>query len=307
MGKADERGSLAAAREQIQFLAAELRQFSRLVRNFEPPPGELPEVPGIDVYGRALPRNGHAGGDHIIYIDFKKRYKMAQLIAEAPAGLREKLRVTAERAGIAVVDVEGHDYSSAFIAAVFHQAFLLGVAYELRFFGEVTTTLFETINTRFYNSSGISKALTMVYGEIQGDGTFRFLSAAHPPPVVFSNEFDRLVAISEDRLASFPQIGTMPSLGDSEVAVPLLGVKERYRVNEISLMGRGDILLLYTDGLSDHRNAQKQRYFPGRLEEVLRASKHLPAKDIFKRIKKDMVAFSPKVADDVTIVVIKKT
>jgi len=311
MDAAKERESLAAAlaeaRKQIKFLAAELRQFGKLVRHFEPPPGELPEVPGIDVYGKALPRNGHAGGDHIIYIDFKKRYKMDQLIAEAPAGMKEKLRVTASRAGIAVIDVEGHDYSSAFIAAVFHQAFLLGVSYELKFFGEITTTLFENINTRFFNSSGISKTLTLVYGEISESGTFRFLSAAHPPPVVFSNEFDRLVAISEDRWLSVPQIGTMPSPGDSEIAVPLLGIKERYKVNEISLMGRGDILVLYSDGLSDHRSAQRQKYFPGRLEEVLRASKHLTAKEIFKRIKKDMITFNPKIADDVTVVIIKKT
>ncbi len=307
MNETSDKEQLAAARKQIKFLAAELRQFSRLVRNFEPPPGELPEVPGIDVYGAALPRNGHAGGDHIIYVDFKKRYKMEKLIREAPDMLKDKLRVTAARAGIAVIDVEGHDYSSAFIASVFHQAFLLGVAYELKFFGEITTTLFENINTRFFNSSGISKTLTLVYGEISENGTFRFLSAAHPPPVVFSNEFNRLMAISEDRLVSFPQIGTMPSRGNSEKTVPLLGIKEKYTVNEISLMGRGDILVLYSDGLSDHRNTQKQKYFPARLEEVLKASKHQAAKEIFKRIKKDMIAFNPKIGDDVTVVIIKKT
>ncbi|HOW43736.1 MAG TPA: PP2C family protein-serine/threonine phosphatase [Candidatus Aminicenantes bacterium] len=307
MGEAREETTLAAARKQIKFLAAELRQFNRLVRNFEPPPGELPEVPSIDIYGKALPRNGHAGGDHIIYVDFKKRYRMDKLIAEAPEALKGKLRATAERAGIAVIDVEGHDYGSAFIASVFHQAFLLGVAYELRFFGEITTTLFDNVNTRFFNSSGIAKTLTMVYGEITANGTFRFLSAAHPPPLVFSNEFDRLVAISEERLVSFPQIGTMPSRGNSEKTVPLLGVKEKYTVNEISLMGRGDILLLYSDGLSDHRGAKGQKYFPARLEEVLKANKHLAAREIFQRIQKDMIAFNPKISDDVTIVVIKKT
>jgi serine phosphatase RsbU (regulator of sigma subunit) len=298
--------SLAAARQQIKFLAAELRQFRKLVRNFEPPPGELPEVPGIDVYGQALPRNGHAGGDHIIYVDFKKRYKMEQLINEAPAELKEKLRITAARAGIAVIDVEGHDYSSAFIASVFHQAFLLGVSYELRFFGEITPNLLENINTRFFNSSGISKSLTMVYGEISANGTFRFISAAHPPPKVFSNEFDRLVAISEDRLVSFPQIGTMPSPGNSEISVPLLGVKEKYTINEINLMGRGDILILYTDGLSDHRNAAGNKYFPGRLEERLRESKQLSAREIFRRIRDDLFDFNDQPEDDITFVIIKK-
>jgi serine phosphatase RsbU (regulator of sigma subunit) len=298
---------LEAMQRHIDFLSRELEHFSSLLRDFDPPPGELPEVPWIDVYGEALPRNGKAGGDHVIYVDFKKRYKMDKLIREAPEALKEKLRATAGRAGIVVIDAEGHDYGAAFIAAVFHQAFLLGVSYELRFFGEITTALFENLNTRFFNSSGIHKTLTMVYGEITERGTFRFLSAAHPPPLVFSSKFDRLVAISEERLISFPQIGTMPSPGNYEKAVPLLGIKERYTVNEISLMGRGDILVLYSDGLSDHRDAAGARYFPERLEQVLRASKQRSAREIFAQVKADMLAFRPDPEDDVTIVIIKKT
>jgi len=307
MKEKSEGEQLATARRRIDCLTRELADFSDLARHFDPPPSELPEVPWIDVYGEALPRNGQAGGDHIIYVDFKKRYKMDKLIREAPEELKAKLRATALRAGIAVIDVEGHDYGAAFIASVFHQAFLLGVSYELRFFGEITTTLFDNINTRFYNSSGIGKTLTMVYGEITERGTFRFLSAAHPPPLVFSNKFDRLVAISEERLVSFPQIGTMPSRGNSEKTVPLLGVKEKYTVNEISLMGRGDILLLYSDGLTDHRDEAGKHYFPARLEDVLRANKARPAREIFERIKADMLAFNKKPDDDVTVVIIKKT
>jgi len=294
------------AQQRIGFLERELERFSELARTFDPPPSELPEVPWIDVYGESLPRNRQAGGDHIIYVDFKKRYKMEKLIRSAPEDIKDKLIATATRAGILVLDVEGHDFSSAFIASVFHQAFLLGVSYELRCFGEVTTTLFENINSRFFNSSGISKTLTMVYGEISADGTFRFLSAAHPPPMVFSNQFNRLVAISEERLISFPQIGTMPSPGNSEVSEPLLGIKEKYTVNEISLMGRGDILILYTDGLSDHRDGAGQSYFPGRLEAKLRESKHLPARDIFQRIQDDLLAFNGRPDDDITFVIIKK-
>jgi serine phosphatase RsbU (regulator of sigma subunit) len=307
MGDASEKEQLAAAEARIAFLSAELENMSALLRNFEAPPSELPEVPWIDVYGEALTQNGKAGGDHVIYVDFKKRYKMDKLIREAPEALKEKLRATAARAGIVVIDVEGHDHGAAFIASVFHQAFLLGVAYELRFFGEITTTLFDNINTRFFNSSGIHKSLTMVYGEITEQGTFRFLSAAHPPPLVFSNRFDRLAAIRDDRLVSFPQIGTMPSRGSGEKTVPLLGVKEKYTVNEISLMGRGDILILYTDGLTDHRDAQGRKYFPERFETVLRANKHLGARAIFDKVKGDMLAFHPAPADDITVVIIKKT
>jgi serine phosphatase RsbU (regulator of sigma subunit) len=306
MNEKPENDLLAQASQRITFLERELEMFSDLAHTFDPPPSELPEVPWIDVYGESLPYNRQAGGDHIIYVDFKKRYKMEKLIRIAPENLKKKLRATAARAGILVLDVEGHDFSSAFIASVFHQAFLLGVSYELKFFGEITTTLFENINTRFFNSSGISKTLTMVYGEISENGTFRFISAAHPPPMVFSNKFNRLVAISEERLISFPQIGTLPSRGNSEITVPLLGVKEKYTVNEINLMGGGDILILYTDGLSDHRDEKGQKYFPGHLEERLRGNKHLSARDIFRRIKDDLIAFNSRPDDDITFVIIKK-
>ena len=300
-------GILKAILDHIRFLNNELGEFEALVGYFDPPPGEIPELNGIDIYGQALPKNGRVGGDHIIYIDFRKRYQLDAIARQAPAGIREKLQRTFRRPALVVLDVEGHDHAAAFIAAVFHQAFLLGIPYELKLFGQITTNLFESINARFYNSSGIFKTLTMVYGEISENGTFRFLSAAHPPPKVFSNEFDKIVDISEDRLISFPQIGTMPTKEDSEKTVPQLGYKEKYTINEINLMGAGDILILYTDGLSDHRNRQGERYFPGHLEQKLREVKGLSAREIFERIREDLRDFNPEPQDDIAFVIIKRS
>ena len=87
----NESEQLAAAQKRIGFLTAELANFSELVHNFDPPPSELPEVPWIDVYGESLPCNRQAGGDHIIYVDFKKRYKMEKLIRKAPGKIEEQV------------------------------------------------------------------------------------------------------------------------------------------------------------------------------------------------------------------------
>ena len=59
-------------------------------------------------------------------------------------------------------------------------------------------------------------------------------------------------------------------------------------------------------GLSDHRDEKGQKYFPGRLEERLRESKHLSARNIFQRIKDDLIAFNSQPDDDITFVIIKK-
>ena len=99
----------------------------------------------------------------------------------------------------------------------------------------------------------------------------------------------------------------MPSLEDIDrnTSQTILGFKEGYEVNEIKLMGQGDILVLYTDGLSDHE-FEGESFFPDRLEGILREHKHLSAQQIFEAIKLELYEFAPP-EDDVTFVVIKKS
>jgi serine phosphatase RsbU (regulator of sigma subunit) len=196
--------------------------------------------------------------------------------------------------------------TDALLAAMLDQAFLVGVLYELEMFGEVTPKLFEILNTRFYESSGGSKYLTMVYGEISEDGTFRFLCAGHPRPMIFSAEFDRFVAIGEDRLVTVLPIGMFPSEGDVDRAMGPRSPRyaRHYTVNEVNLMGPGDILLLVTDGILEHARAG-EGFAPGPLEGVLRAVKHLPSAEILASVRAATLDFAPQ-EDDMSLVVIKK-
>jgi serine phosphatase RsbU (regulator of sigma subunit) len=188
-----------------------------------------------------------------------------------------------------------------------HQAFLTGVQYEIKHYGEVTAGLFEILNTRFFNSSSVRKFITLIYGEIWDDGSFRFVNTGHPPPVVFSNKFDKLIKVCKDQIVNFPPIGTLPSSDDvdSSKLFSRLGYKKKYSINKISLMGNGDILLLYTDGFSEHATDEGVHYFPDRVEETLKRIKNHSARDIYFQMKEDLLAFA-KPADDITLVVIKK-
>jgi hypothetical protein len=60
----------------FQDLSRELRNFEDIARGIMPRPGSVPSLAGIDVSGQILPLNGIAGGDHLIYVDFKKRYDL---------------------------------------------------------------------------------------------------------------------------------------------------------------------------------------------------------------------------------------
>ncbi len=210
-------------------------------------------------------------------------------------------------AGIALIDVAGHRVTDALLAAMLHQAFLLGSIYELDRYGQLTKQLFENLNTRFYQSSAAHRFIAIIYGEISEEARFRFLSAAQPFPMVFSNEYDRFMDVSDDLRVSFPPLGIQPSLDaiDRNTTKSVLGFKDHYKLNEWVLMGAGDILLLYTDGLGEHSDG-RELYVPTRLEQKLREVKHQGATGIFAGITQDLRAFAEP-SDDISIVVIKRT
>jgi serine phosphatase RsbU (regulator of sigma subunit) len=296
----------------VRRLTGEMENFEEIAKYLMPQPGDLPRLRGIDIHGGTIPLNGLVGGDHIIYVDFKQRFDLDARIQHGREhgrlDLVENLKRCQTMAGIAVLDVSGHLITDAFMAAMLHQAFLLGSIYELDMFGQITGRLFENLNTRFYKSSGENKFVSMIYGEISEDFRFRFLSAAQPFPAVFSNEHNRFMEVSPALCVSFPPLGMMPSLGiDRNTTESALGFTDRYQMNEWSLMGAGDILLLLTDGLVDHgRRHEHDGYFPRQLEKKLGEVKHLGAREIFEEVRVDLQTFAD-LSDDVSIVVIKRT
>jgi serine phosphatase RsbU (regulator of sigma subunit) len=308
----EEKKSSEALQRQLSQLTEELENLEEIALQLKPDPGEIPRLPGIDIYGATIPLAGAIGGDHIIYIDFKQRHdldgRIEQVRKKGQVQIAAKLEEMKQTAGVLLADVSGHRVTDWVLAAMLHQAFLLGALYELEMFGAITTKLFENVNNRFYRSSSVRKFVTMIYGEIHVSGRFRFISAGHPPPLVFSNEFDRFMHIHPDLLVSYPPIGTMPSKSDPDLSrqpsPSALGYKDKYTVNELKLMMPGDILVLYTDGLKEH-GTEKESYFPGRLEGKIREFKRESVRRILEEIKRDLLAFARPV-DDVSCILIKK-
>jgi serine phosphatase RsbU (regulator of sigma subunit) len=288
-------------------------ELENFIRNFEAISPNNPEVRvgEIEIYGRSVFPDRMAGGDHIIYLDFEDRYDLPRRIASARDlghdGVAAKLAEISGRVGILVADVSGHRSTDALVAAMFHQAFLTGVLYELDLYGEVTPNLFEILNTRFYNSTSVEKFITFVYGEISAAGRFQFVSAGSPDPLIFSAEFDRFVGIATDRLVSVYPLGMFPSESDVDQSRNLesFAYKPRYTVNEVNLMSPGDILLLLTDGIADHQTESGQAFIPDRLEDTLRSVKHLSAKEIFGAVMNAATSFSVP-NDDMSLVVVKR-
>lgn len=75
-------------------------------------------------------------------------------------------------------------------------------------------------------------------------------------------------------------------------------------MNQWVLLGAGDILLLHTDGLTEHGSADHD-YHPRHLEDQIRAVKHQTAAEIFDAVMADLLAFADP-SDDISLVVIKR-
>ena len=296
-------------------LDKELREGARnLGQSLTPEAGSIPRIPNVDICSAMLPLNGVAGGDLITFVNFKERYDLDARIAHAHAHGADQTAQNLQRlkrtGGVLVADVAGHEFADALRALLLHQVFYLGTLYELDLYGEITTHLIEQINMRFFKSTTLRKLadsesasfVTLIYGEISNTGRFRFVSAGHPPPLVFSRAYDRFVEISPDRLVSYPPIGLQLSedYADARLFHPALGYKKRYTVNELNLMGEGDILLLYTDGLLDPFST----YTHAHLEHAVSLAKNGPAKDICEAILADRKAFAEQ-TDDLSLLVIK--
>ena len=279
--------------DTLRFLEDELENFKQIARVVKPSAGEVPRLEGMEIATLSLPLNGEFGGDHVIYVDFNRRYDLDARIRKAESEGRREVAALLEqnrkRAGILIADVAGHRLTDAMVAAMLHQAFLLGTYYELETYGEITTTLIRHIKRRFYESTNIQKLVAMLYGEIHEGGRFRYTSAGHPPPLVYSKEFGRLVQLDAERRVSQGLIGLSPA---SDVPV-----------NEIELLATGDILILATDGLTEHGDGA---YVGEELPRYLARVQDLSAADIAGQLKESIRAFAAP-TDDVTAVVVKRT
>jgi serine phosphatase RsbU (regulator of sigma subunit) len=295
-------------------LIRELENFESIALPLRPTESDLPTLAGIEVAGCTLPLNGSSGGDHILYVDFNRRCDLPERIRQAHvrgrADIVAKLEESKTKAGILIADVSGHKTTDFFLAGMLHQAFLTGVLYELEDHGAVSPRLFEHLSVRFHDSVALGKFITALYGEIDSAGRFRFISAGHQLPLVFSHRYGCFMEVSRDCLYQCPPLGVMPfeHVDRRKHPRPLLGFKRGYQVNVLELMGEGDMLLLCTDGVSDHESGRApfMPYMGERLEAWFRARAHLPIQELVDDLAGDIRDFGP-LRDDASFVIVRKT
>jgi serine phosphatase RsbU (regulator of sigma subunit) len=211
--------------------------------------------------------------------------------------IAENLHELYTTAGVLLVDAQGHGSIAAKIASTVHDTFHTAMLFELDSNGKTTAEVFEIINLRLAHSVTARNALgfdtenntreiaTMVYGEIRPDGLFRFVNFGHPPPLVFSAEYEKFMDIGRARMVQFPSLGLeIPEDHPDRSRYVSLMLRPAQiaasDLDEITLMSPGDIIFLYTDGVYDGDDEQDRQ----EIEQIIRECKRKPARDICNAI-----------------------
>lgn len=270
---------------------------------------------------------------HVRWLESRPDFTPSDAAAYRQAKSSEQLRIAEElrdlytTAGVLLVDAQGHGVIAAKIASTIHDTFHTAMLSELDNTGATTPEMFERINLRLARSVTARNALggttdynrelaTMIYGEIHSDGLFRFVNFGHPPPLIFSSEYGRFVGMGTCCFAQFPPLGLeIPKDHPDQSRYASLRLRKGYMrasdMSEITLMGRGDIIFLYTDGVHDGSDEESQQA----IEQVIREHKGESPKVICESIleyalQKDAHLLrigQPDLIDDKTVLIIKKS
>jgi serine phosphatase RsbU (regulator of sigma subunit) len=119
-------------------------------------------------------------------------------------------------------------------------------------------------------------------------GDLAFANAGHNPPILV-----RASGAAEMIEGGGPVLGILPTAPYHEQHVRL---------------GVGDLLVIYSDGVTEATNPKEVEYGEDRLIEVLKAHRHQPARAIVDAVTRALTAWSAGAppADDVTLLVAKR-
>lgn len=188
------------------------------------------------------------------------------------------------RVGFALADVAGKALPAALLMAKV-QATLRALATDVPTLAELAART----NAILCRDGLPNRFATLVYLDVRdGDGTVRLVNAGHMPPVRIGD------AGFHDLPRGDMALGMMPGAAFVE------------RTEELA---HGDMLLVYSDGLTEAMNAAGEFYDDSRLRLLLPGLHALTARDAGQRVLASVDAFigETRPYDDLSLVVLKRT
>jgi serine phosphatase RsbU (regulator of sigma subunit) len=185
--------------------------------------------------------------------------------------------------GVAIADASGHGLPAALLARDVITGLRMGMNEKSR----VSRTV-ERLNRVIHRAALSSKFVSLFYGEFGPGGTLSYCNAGHNPPLL--------------------QRGT--TLRPLERGGLILGPNPatRYAQGQVRMQS-GDVVVLYTDGLTERENSLGRQYGLARLKRILREMPDAPPRQRVEEIFTDGDRYAEGAAlqDDMTVVAVRRT
>ena len=198
--------------------------------------------------------------------------------------LYDFIQISDHELGVAIGDVSGKGIPGAILMASLYSTFR-GLYRQSGPPGNVIKELNESI----YNHTEADKFATFFYGVLNySNDSFTYSNAGHNPPILLKSNGETRTLSKGGSLLGF-----------------IIG---KNYLSETINMRPGDVLFLYTDGVSETFNPKNQEFGENRIIECLKQYINHSSKQIIDNVLAKIKNFSKKSYqdDDITIVVVKK-
>lgn len=194
-----------------------------------------------------------------------------------------------DRLAVTIGDVSGKG-----IQAAFYMTFTKGVLHALCNDFHSTIDVLSKTNTLFRRNADKGTFISLIFGVVDlKNSMFRFSRAGHNPLLYYSS--------AEQKLHEYTPLGIGLGMADKEVFAK--------NTSEKSIqLEKGDVLIMFTDGVVEAVNSNDSFYGDARLHKLISANCHLSPEDLVAVIMNDLETFSDGASqhDDMTMLVIRK-
>ncbi len=191
-----------------------------------------------------------------------------------------------ERLGVTIGDAASKGVGAAAEAMYISGALRMANSFEIKI-AALMRRMNQLVNKIFEDD----KFASLFYGELTTDkgGLFLFANAGHNPPIFLNSQTNEIKLLNP----TGPVLGPAPNAG--------------YYLQSVNF-NKDDLLLLYSDGVTESANAAFKQYGDDKLVAKFKKLKDHSPKEIAVSILEDVISFSKhgKYSDDKTLVVIKK-
>lgn len=183
------------------------------------------------------------------------------------------------------------DAASKGVAAAAEAMYLSGALRMASNFEIKISPLMQRMNQLVNKIFEDDKFISIFYGELIADekGLFLYANAGHNPPIFLKSKTGKIEMLQP----------TGPVLGPAPQA--------KYTIENI-LFEVGDVLVIYSDGITESANANYEEFGEKKLIKIIRKNMQRTPKEITYAILDEVIKFSKegKYSDDKTLVVIKR-